>query len=91
MNLVKTTSNIALHAPQPLGGGTTPLPIIYYVPLCKVYIQMSFFPRTPNGSPKTRTLVIPKLWMLIFFSNKVFFDNEKEISYSPQKDLSNDV
>jgi hypothetical protein len=31
---------------QPLGGGTTPLPIIYSMPLHKDYMWMSFFPET---------------------------------------------
>jgi hypothetical protein len=26
------------HSPQPLGGGTTPLPIVYFMPLHKDYI-----------------------------------------------------
>jgi hypothetical protein len=51
-----------------LGGGTTPLPIIYYVPFHKDYIQMSLF----LGSPKTRTLTVPKLWTFISFSNQFF-------------------
>ncbi len=29
--------------------------------------------------------------MLIFFSNQVFFENVREISYNSQKDLSNSV
>ncbi len=36
-----------------MGGGITPLPIIYYVLLHKDYIQMSLFLGIPNGSPKT--------------------------------------
>ncbi len=39
--------------------------------------------------PKTGILVVPKLWTLIFFSNKVCFENAKAISYSLQKNLCN--
>jgi hypothetical protein len=70
-----------------LGGGTTPLPIVYYVPLHKDYIQMSLFLETP----KTGTLVIPKAWPLISFSNQIIFENVRAISCSPQNDLSNNV
>jgi hypothetical protein len=38
----------ASHGLQPLGGGTTPLPIIYSMPLCGDYIQMALFPETPK-------------------------------------------
>jgi hypothetical protein len=31
------------HNPQPLGGGTTPLPIIYSMPFSGDYMQMSLF------------------------------------------------
>jgi hypothetical protein len=41
----------------------------------------------PSGSPKTRTIVVSKLWLLISFSNQVCFENARAISYSPQKDL----
>jgi hypothetical protein len=52
---------------------------------------MSFFLGIPSGSPKIGTLVVPKLWLFIYFSNQVCFENAREISYSPQKDLSNNV
>jgi hypothetical protein len=61
-----------------LGGGTTPLPIIYYVPFHGDYMQMPFFLR----SPIIGTFVVPKLWMFIFLSNQIFFENERGISYS---------
>jgi hypothetical protein len=54
------------NSPKPLGGGTTPLPIVYYVPFHKDYIEMLLFVWTP----KTRTLTIQKIWMLIFFKVK---------------------
>jgi len=47
-----------------------------------------FSPILPSGSPKIGTLVVPKLWTFISFSNQIFFKNSKIISYSPQKDLS---
>jgi hypothetical protein len=65
-------------APQPLGGSTTPFPIIYSMPLCGDYVQMSLF-------PKIRTLIILKLWMLISFSNQVCFENAREIYYILKK------
>jgi hypothetical protein len=33
---------------QPLGGGTTPLPMVYYVPLHGDYIQMLLFFKIPK-------------------------------------------
>jgi len=67
-----------LHGPQPLGGGTTPLPIIYSMPFYGDYIQMSLFPGTSK-------------WAFISFSNQICFENDRKISYSPQKYLSKDV
>jgi hypothetical protein len=61
------------------------------MPLHGDYIQMSLSPGFPNASPKIATLLVSKLWTLIYFSNKIFLENEKEISYSSQKYLSNDV
>ncbi len=37
------------------------------------------------------TFVVPKLWMLISFSNQVYFEKTRKISYSPKKYLSNGV
>jgi hypothetical protein len=70
-----------------LGGGAIPLPIVYFVPLYKDYIQMSLFLK----NPKIGILVVPKLWMLISLSNQIYFENSREIYYSPQKYLSNNV
>jgi hypothetical protein len=51
-----------------------------------------FFLGFPNESPKIGTLIVPKLWMLISSSNQAYLEHEiKEISYSPQKYLSNGV
>jgi hypothetical protein len=39
----------ALHGPQPLRGGTTPLPpIVYSIILRMAYIQMAFFHESPK-------------------------------------------
>jgi hypothetical protein len=40
---------------------------------------------------KIGTLVVLNFCTFIFFSNQVFFENVKELSYNPQKDLSNGV
>ncbi len=40
---------------------------------------------------KIGTLVVPNFCTFISFSNQVFFENMKELSYNPQKDLSNGV
>ncbi len=74
-----------------MGWSTIPLPIIYFVPFCADHIQMSLFLGTPSGSPKTRTFVISNLWMLISFSNQVFFKSVRTIFYSLWKYLSYDV
>jgi hypothetical protein len=61
----------------------TPLPSLYYI-MCfyvKTISKRHFSPRLSNVSPKTTTLVVPKLWKLISFSNKVFFQNVTLISY----------
>jgi hypothetical protein len=71
-----------------LKGSTTPLLIVYFMPLHGDYIQMSLFLETP----KTRTIVVPKLWTFIYFSNHFFvFGNARAISNNPQNDLFNDV
>jgi hypothetical protein len=43
-----------------------------------------FFLRLPNG-----ILVVSKLWTFIFFSNQIYLEYAREISYNPQKDLYN--
>ncbi len=65
--------------------------IIYLMPLRQDYIQMSLFPGTPKWSPKTRTLIVPKLWTFISLSNQVEFENAKVIHYNPQKNISKGV
>jgi hypothetical protein len=70
-----------------------PLPshIIYFVPLCGDYIQMSLFLGTPSGSPKIGTFVVPKLWTFIYFSNQIYFESVRKISYIPWIYISNNV
>jgi len=84
-NLVGITSNTSFPQPSTFGGGTTPLPIIYFVLLYGDYI-CHFSPGLPSGS-----LVVPKLWTFISFSNHIYFENTRAMSYNPQKYLSNDV
>jgi hypothetical protein len=45
----------------------------------------------PSESPKIGTLVVPKIWMLIFFSNQACFEHVMAIIYNLQKNLSNNV
>jgi hypothetical protein len=74
-----------------LGGSTTPLPIIYFVTFHRGYIQITFFPRLPSGSPKIGIFVVSKLWTFISSSKQTCLENAKAISYNPQKDIFNDV
>jgi len=48
VDLIGITLNTNFTSLQPLGGGTTTLPIVYYVPLHEDYIQMSLFPGIPK-------------------------------------------
>jgi hypothetical protein len=50
-----------------------------------------FFLGLPSESPKIRTFVLPKLWMLISSSNQTYLNHVKIISCSLQKYLSNGV
>jgi hypothetical protein len=88
IDLVRTTSSTSFTQPFPLGGGTIPFPIVYFMLLHKDYIQMSFFPGISKWESQNWILVIPKLWMFISFSNQVSFENSRALSYSPQKCLS---
>jgi len=42
-----------------------------------------FSPRLPSGNPKIGTLVVPKLWMLISFSNQTCIESATIIFYNP--------
>ncbi len=66
-----------------MGGGTTPLTVIYYVTLCGGYIQTTNFPK----AFKIGTLVVSKLWMSISFSNQICLEHVRALSYSPQKNI----
>jgi hypothetical protein len=85
-DLIGTTSSTRFTWPATFGN-MHPLSIIYFVPLCGDYIQMSFFLR----SPKIRILVVPKLQTLKSFSNQVYYEIMRATSYNFQKDLSNDI
>jgi len=50
------------------------------------YMQMTFFSRLPSG-----TFIIPKILLLIYFSNQACLEHAKEISYNSQRDISNGV
>ncbi len=45
----------------------------------------------PSGSPKIETLIVPKLWTFIFFSNQTCFEHVMAITYSLQKNISNNL
>ncbi len=70
-----------------------PLPSLQYT-MClsvKTTSKCHFSPQLRNGNPKTGTLIVPKLWTLISFSNQVFFECAKTLSYSSLKYLSNNI
>jgi hypothetical protein len=79
-----TTHNLWEEAPLPSL-------IVYSVPLHGDYIQMSLFPWTCKWESQIKTIVVSKLRLFVFFSNQVCCENVKAISYSLQKDHSNDV
>jgi hypothetical protein len=86
VDLIRTTSSTSFTWPatcsQPLGGNTTPLPIIYFATLCEGYIQMVLF---IEQNPKIGTLIILELWTFISSSNQIFLEHVQGISYSLQK------
>jgi hypothetical protein len=61
VHLPKQLQAQALHGLQPLGGGITPFPIIYFVTLHGGYIQMTFLLDYQVG--------VPKLGLLLFILN----------------------
>jgi hypothetical protein len=65
MDLVGLTSNIRFTWPATFGRRHHSLPIGVFVPFHGDYIQMSFFPRIPNESPKI-------LNDYIFFKSSLF-------------------
>jgi hypothetical protein len=71
-HLVVTTSNTSFRWPQPLRGGTTPLPIVHYVPLHGDYIQMSLFPKTFKWESQNWDSCCPKILDVhIFFKSNL--------------------
>jgi hypothetical protein len=62
-----------------------------YTSLQGLHPNVTFPWDIPKWKSQNKTLVIPKLWPFISFSNQVYFENEKAISYSSQKDISNNV
>jgi hypothetical protein len=52
---------------------------------------MTFFSRLPSASLKIETFIVLKFWMFISSSNKIYLKHYREISYIPQKGLSNGV
>jgi len=68
-----------------------PSPIVCFVFFAGTTSKCHFSLGLPSGSPKTRTFVVQKLWMFISFSNQVYFENARVISYRPEKDLFNGV
>jgi hypothetical protein len=63
-----------------------PPPIIYFVPLCKDYIQMSLFPQDSQmGVPKLGLLLSQNFGRSYLSQIKSIFGNGRAIFYSPQK------
>jgi hypothetical protein len=50
-----------------------------------------FFLGLPSGSPKIKTLIVLKLWILIYSSKQAYLEYAKPISYNLQKGFSNNV
>jgi hypothetical protein len=74
-----------------LGGGIITFLVIYFVPFHKDYIQMSFFLGTSKWESQNWDFYYPKTLDVHIFSNQVYFENAKAISYNPQKNLSKNV
>jgi hypothetical protein len=87
-NLVRTTSSTNFTWPATFGRRHHSHPYsILYASLWRLYPNVT----SKIGSPKIGSFVVPQLWTFTFLPNQVFFANTSEISYSPQKDLSNGV
>jgi hypothetical protein len=72
---------------QALGGGTIPFLIIYLGVSAGATYKWHFFPRLLGGGPKTRTFIVPKLWLFISSSNQTYLDHVNELFYSPEKNI----
>jgi hypothetical protein len=64
--------------------------IVLAFPLFRGFVCDSLQGLYPNGI-FLGTLVVLKLWTIIFSSNQTCLDHARVISYSPQKEFSNDV
>jgi hypothetical protein len=75
-----------------LGGGTTLLPIIYFVASC-IYIKMTFSPRLPKLFPKIGTplLIVSWFWKLLTFAKPNQIRHTSTLFYSLTKNLFNTI
>ncbi len=92
-NLVGTTLNINFTRPATFGirHHSPPNNILCASPW-KLHPNVTFPQDSQglqSGSLKTRTIVVPKLWRFISFSNPICFENARVIYYSAQKNLFN--
>jgi hypothetical protein len=82
VDLIGTISSTSFtHISQPLGGGTIPFPIVYFVILHGGYIQMAFFFKTPIQESKKWDFIVLKLWTFISSSNQAFLEHARIIFY----------
>jgi hypothetical protein len=79
MDLVGQPQAQVLHSLQPLGRGTTPLPIAYFMTLCEGYIQMAFFCDSQVGVPKLGHLLSYNFGHSYLFQIKFYFESCKGI------------
>ncbi len=84
--------------PGPREYATTILPIVYSVTLSGTHARMSLFPGTPGtpglesrNCPETVPGGVPRLWELITPDCSVWSRQCLNQTYSPRRDLSNDV
>jgi len=83
MDLVRIISNSSFTWPTTFARRHHSPPYnICFITICEGYIQMAFFPRT---------LIVPKFYPLMFYSNQTCFEHVKIIFYNLQKDLSNGI
>jgi len=89
------TSDHKTHHGPDSGEATTFPHIVFYVPLCRDYIQMALFPGTPKlesrNCPETVPGGVPGLWELITPDCQVWWRRGLNQTCSPRRDLSNDV
>ncbi len=90
-NLVGTISNISFMRPATFGGGPTPFFIVYFLPLCGDYIQMSLFFKTPKWESQNWDFCCPRTLDAHIFLKSSLFWKWNKISYRHQKVLFNGV